>query len=52
MPMTTQDEPQESDVKLRCSTCEYTWFYSGKKSFPQFVTCPNCDGSVRVRKVE
>jgi len=35
----------ESGIKIQCSHCGYTWFYSGEQ---RVTSCPKCGWRVRI----
>lgn len=41
---------------LKCKRCKNVWFYSGKKTpnkaFSQWVACPRCHSSVKLRELK
>lgn len=42
-------------MKLRCKRCERDWDYQGEvipKEFPQYVSCPRCKTSVKLKLVD
>ena len=40
-------------IKLQCNNqeCNWKWTYRGKKTYPAWVTCPNCLYKVKLPKV-
>ncbi|MFO7794209.1 MAG: hypothetical protein R6V35_04525 [Candidatus Nanohaloarchaea archaeon] len=36
----------DSSLELECSSCGNFFWYSGEKSFPDSIECPECGSSV------